>query len=197
MSTSAATSGELVSHSHNNNDNSNSNSNRQTGNENNGGGGSSSSNNNNNHGEMGQVGGAVGAGSNHPRLVGPYDTRPPPPTTQHPPQPGGLVFNRGSTRAPALYTSTIRTIVPHVAIRQGHNVADRPYAYECEVCRRRNRKVQDFHRHMRQLEGREGFRLVRPVPQVEMTWYGVDDAGYRYRGPLLRLGQEPLSRRRR
>lgn len=167
MSTSA-TSGEQVSHSQNNN-------------------------NNNNQGEMGQVGGAVGAGSNHARPFGPYDTRPPPPP---PPQPG-LVFNRGSTRAPVLYNSTIYAIVAHVTIRAGYRAADRPYAYECERCGGRHRHIGDFHRHMRQMEGREGFRVVRAVPQVEMSWYGMDDAGYRYRGPLLRPGQQPLQRRRR
>ncbi|KAK6380906.1 hypothetical protein LTS17_005107 [Exophiala oligosperma] len=183
MSTAATTSGEEVSHSDN-----------------------TSSNNNNSQSEMALVGGAIGAGSNHRRPSGPYDTRPPPPPPpppiqQQPPPPPppatGLVFNRGSTRVPILYNSTITAIVAHVTIRAGYRMADRPYAYQCERCGRRHRHIGDFHRHMRQLEGREGFRVVRAVPQMEMVWYGVDDAGYRYMGPLLRPGLQPLERRRR
>ncbi|KAJ9613760.1 hypothetical protein H2204_014686 [Knufia peltigerae] len=183
MSTAATTSGEEVSHSDN------------------------TSSNNNSQSEMALVGGAIGAGSNHRRPSGPYDTRPPPPPPppppiqQQPPPPPppatGLVFNRGSTRVPILYNSTITAIVAHVTIRAGYRMADRPYAYQCERCGRRHRHIGDFHRHMRQLEGREGFRVVRAVPQMEMVWYGVDDAGYRYMGPLLRPGLQPLERRRR
>ena len=90
--------------------------------------------------------------------------------------------------------TNIGNFVPQITIRAGRNNDDRPWAYECDLCGARLRVTGDFNRHQRVGSQREGFRIVRAVPGVEMRWYGIDDWGYLYVGNIIRVGKDKFQR---
>ncbi|KAK7903460.1 hypothetical protein LTR67_001480 [Exophiala xenobiotica] len=105
-----------------------------------------------------------------------------------------LRVNHGSTLVPNVWPSNIMQLVPLITIRAGTNTDDRPYAYECDLCGAIQRVTGDFNRHQRDGCLRDGFRVVRAVPEVEMTWYGIDNRGYLYVGNIIAVGKDKLRR---
>ncbi|KAJ9497943.1 hypothetical protein H2202_006546 [Exophiala xenobiotica] len=105
-----------------------------------------------------------------------------------------FMVNHGSTQVPNVLPSNIMLLVPLITIRAGTNTDDRPYAYECDLCGAIQRVTGDFNRHQRDGCLRDGFRVVRAVPEVEMTWYGIDNQGYLYVGNIIAVGKDKLRR---
>ncbi|KAK5194446.1 hypothetical protein LTR92_005688 [Exophiala xenobiotica] len=105
-----------------------------------------------------------------------------------------FMVNHGSTQVANVLPSNIMQLVPLITIRAGTNTDDRPYAYECDLCGAIQRVTGDFNRHQRDGCLREGFRVVRAVPEVEMIWYGIDNRGYLYVGNIIAVGKDKLRR---
>lgn len=62
------------------------------------------------------------------------------------------------------------------------------YALECDLCGHLVRPRRNLTQHMVERTTRQGFKIIKMVPEEEMVWRGVDSAGNAYHGPIIAVG---------
>jgi hypothetical protein len=62
------------------------------------------------------------------------------------------------------------------------------YALECDLCGHLVRPRRNLTQHMVDRTSRQGFKIIKMVPEEEMVWRGVDSAGNAYHGPIVAVG---------